>query len=378
MERSPVQTWTVDGEQVSARFVSEADDTPPEELTIAGDQTRADQVLARIRAGESLLYRGDFHNALQLISAIGRRIAPKRAARAPNLREAFFAERQARWREHRQLASILVEVDGEYRLALKRAPDVREACEDAWGPADGTRSLVSLRQLQGMMGAAEWHRKGIDVPALKAKIHPRYGVFAPTRQEYVELVAKAKLPEGIRRAFDVGTGTGVLAVLLARKGVPEVIATDVDPRAVACAQENVERLGLTDGVKVEQRPLFPEGQADLIVCNPPWIPARPRTPVDRAIFDPDNAMLTAFMKGVRQHLTEQGQAWLVISDLAERLQLRPEGFIQKLAEENGLQIASVSHTAPKHGKASDRSDPLHAARSQERTALWVLIAPTSK
>ncbi|MEV4223901.1 methyltransferase domain-containing protein [Nonomuraea sp. NPDC049725] len=58
----------------------------------------------------------------------------------------------------------------------------------------------------------------------------------------MNLVAEAPLPSG-RAAFDIGTGTGVLAALLARRGVRHVVATDLDPRAVACAGEKADRLG---------------------------------------------------------------------------------------------------------------------------------------
>ena len=85
------------------------------------------------------------------------------------------------------------------------------------------------------------------MPAVGLRIHPHYGVFAPIRSEYVDLVAKAPLPAAVASpsiAFDIGTGTGVLAAVLARRGIERVVATDMDPRALACARENVERLGL--------------------------------------------------------------------------------------------------------------------------------------
>ncbi|MEL9393962.1 50S ribosomal protein L11 methyltransferase, partial [Escherichia coli] len=53
-------------------------------------------------------------------------------------------------------------------------------------------------------------------------------------------------------AFDIGTGTGVLAAVLARRGGKRVIATDMDPRALACARENLDRRGLSKQVDVEQ------------------------------------------------------------------------------------------------------------------------------
>ncbi|MCX4699947.1 methyltransferase [Streptomyces sp. NBC_01373] len=63
------------------------------------------------------------------------------------------------------------------------------------------------------------------------------------RGEYVDLVARAPLPT-FRTAFDLGTGTGVLAAVLARRGVGRLVATDISPRALVCARDNLGRLGL--------------------------------------------------------------------------------------------------------------------------------------
>lgn len=93
-----------------------------------------------------------------------------------------------------------------------------------------------------MIGAHQWRSTGVEVPALGARIHLHYGVFAPVRGEYVGLVARTPLPSVTRRspvtstAFDLGTGTGVLAAVLARRSVDRVVATDISPRALACAR----------------------------------------------------------------------------------------------------------------------------------------------
>ena len=52
------------------------------------------------------------------------------------------------------------------------------------------------------------------------------------------------------QAFDIGTGTGVLSALFAQRGVSRVIATDKDPGALACASENIKRLGFDHQVEV--------------------------------------------------------------------------------------------------------------------------------
>jgi hypothetical protein len=263
---STLISWKVEGEVRSAAWRSESGIPPPARIELAGDELSADSALRRIRGGTFLLYQGDYRNAVQLLSALGRRLTRslvKGRRSQGTLVEAFRAERRARLAEHDLLSRLLVPLDEGYRLALPHAPDVAVACEQVWGPPEG-QTVVALRELLGMLGAAEWRRKGILLPALGKPIHPHYGVFAPTRSEYVDLVASVERPEG-KRVFDVGTGTGVLALLMALRGAREVIATDADPRAVACAKENVARLGLEARVSVEERSLFPDGRADLIV-----------------------------------------------------------------------------------------------------------------
>ncbi len=134
-------------------------------------------------------------------------------------------------------------------MALRRAPDVRQACVQAFGPAQGQASVISLRSLQGAVGAFEWRKNGVEVPGMgeALRIYPHYGVFSPVRGEYVDLVAQAPLPEALKAqslAFDVGVGTGVLSAVLARRGVAQVVGSDLSERAVACARDNLQRLGL--------------------------------------------------------------------------------------------------------------------------------------
>jgi methylase of polypeptide subunit release factors len=227
------------------------------------------------------------------------------------------------------------------------------------------------------VGAHEWRRKGLEVPALgdppNNRIHPHYGVFSPVRGEYLDLIAAAPLPS-IELAFDIGTGTGVVAAILARRGVQHVVATDVDARAIACATENIVRLGLQERVQVIQADLFPPGRAPLLVCNPPWLPARPSSPLEHAIYDEDSRMLRGFLQGLAQHLTADGEGWLVLSDLAEHLGLRKREALMEMIRAGGLRVAARSEVKPRHPKMLDAADPLHPARAKEITSLWRLSA----
>ena len=150
--------------------------------------------------------------------------------------------------------------------------------------------------------------------------------------------------------------------------------TDVEPRAVACARENAKFFKVQDRFTVEERPLFPQGKADLIVCNPPWVPEAPKNRVDKAVFDENSQMLEGFLAGLKQHLEPGGRGALVISNLAELLGLRESDALTSLFTKYGLTCTQRRSIPAKHGKAKDPSDPLHGVRSREVTSMYVLTA----
>jgi SAM-dependent methyltransferase len=369
--------WTEDGEAHSLRWQSEAGTPPPKKLIVADDRITADEAWRLACEGTALLWRGDFQNARALLQAMGRRIERKpRKAAAPatgaeSFPEFFHKYRLARLQRARTLGMLLLPFDDDYRIPLRRAPEVQQACAEAYGPAAGP-FVASLRELLGVIGAHEWRKKGVDVPALGARIHPHYGVFAPVRGEYVDLVAQAPLPPQCDLAFDIGTGTGVLAAVLARRGVARIVAIDQDPRALACAAENLARLGLAERVEVLAADLFPPGRAPLIVCNPPWLPARANSSLERAVYDPESRMLRGFIGGLADHLEPGGEGWLILSDLAEHLGLRTREELLATIETSGLKVSGRMDVRPSHSRSVDTSDPLHAARAAETTSLWRL------
>ena len=390
MSDIPRVFWIEADQPQSARWRSGAGLPPPSRVIVADDSMTADSAFRLASEGTAILWRGDFQNARQLLQAIARRIdkPPRRARKksdAPATPLALFnAYRQAQSQRARTLGMLLLPIGAGYAIPLRRAPDLHEACTQAYGPAGagadadaaGTDSVASLREIQGLIGAYEWRRKGVEVAALGARIHPHYGVFAPIRNEYVALVAETALPS-TALAFDIGTGTGVLAAVLAQRGVARIVATDLDERAIACARDNIERLGLHDRVTVERADLFPNGRAPLVICNPPWLPARPSSPLEHAVYDPDSRMLHGFLGGLAAHLTPGGEGWLILSDLAEHLGLRTRVALLEMIDCAGLRVLGRNDVRPQHPRASDTTDPLHAARASEVTSLWRLAAKPS-
>ena len=417
----PMISWQEKGATHSARWRSEAGVAPPKRVVIADDTMNADRAYRLACEGTALLWRGDFQNARQLLQALMRRVdqkpeekkpaaaaapasamspkaqaaqaaqraraaaSPPRIKPAPTPAEAFHLHRMAQAQRARTLGMLLLQFEPDHQIELRRAPDVRRACIEAYGAesAAGTagadpaplRYVASMRELLGLISAYEWRKKGVEIAALEERIHPHYGVFAPVRSEYVKLVNEAPLAK-TDLAFDIGTGTGVLAAVLSHRGVKRVVATDMDPRALACARANIKRLGMTGKVDVVQADLFPPStalpKAGLIVCNPPWLPARPSAPLEHAIYDFESRMLCGFLAGVAARLAQGGEAWLILSDLAEHLGLRTRTELEGWIDAGGLQVLGRIDAKPEHPKVFDASDPLHAARRAETTSLWRL------
>ena len=248
---------------------------------------------------------------------------------------------------------------------------------------------------------AGWQKRGIEIHQLSTtkgsndgRIYPHFQVYPPTRQEYLKLLPKKVFGDDDedkhKVLWDIGTGTGVLtAVLLERYRQWTAIATDVSSLAVECARDNLQRLGLLDRVEVQQANIFPtepksrvhKAKADVIVCNPPWIPKRHGTGLDRAVFDnEESAMLRGLLAGAASHLRDdKSEVWLILSDFAEHLKLRSRNELLQWIDHGGLEIIHESHVEPKEkSKKSPKNIeylffPLVVkARMQEKVSLFRL------
>lgn len=372
---------SLDSDALQAHWYSASGAAVPKRLQAVDDSINADTAYRLACAGTAMHWQGDFAQARQMLQALTRRVAlaakpqsakPQTANAA--MPQAFHVYRMAQAQRARILSMLVLSIEGDYRIALRRALDVQAALTNAWGPATGEARLVSLRELLGVLSAYEWQRKGVflDVGLQEGlTVHPHYGVFSPVRNEYLQLLAKAPLPS-LDLAFDIGTGTGVVAAVLLMRGVKQVIATDNSERALNCAQDNLQRLKLADRATLQLCDVFPQGLAPLIVCNPPWLPGKATSLLEQAVYDPDSRMLRTFIAGVAAHLTPDGEAWLIVSDLAEHLNLRTRAQLLQWITDAGLQVLGRDDIRPSHAKVHDASDALHAARQQELTSLWRL------
>jgi methylase of polypeptide subunit release factors len=377
----------------SAFWHSENGIAPHKKVVTANDTLTADDAYHLACEGTAILWKGDFQSARQLLQALVRRIdkPSKKSQRAgkrvgklgeatsqKTAKDIFNQHRLIRSQRARILGMLLIQCNPDHTISLRRAPDIAQACLEAYGVADQSY-VVSLRELMGVISAHEWRKNGLPILADSdgepVYVRPHYGVFSPVRGEYIELVCNAPLPQALDtdpRAFDIGVGTGVLSIILAMRGVQKIIATDLDDRALTCAKENITDLNLGSQIEIVKANLFPPEKAALVVCNPPWIPARPSSTLEHAVYDLDSQMLKGFLSGLKDHLMPHGEAWLILSDLAEHLELRTRQELLAWIEQAGLTVLARIDTKPKHPKAGDESDLLHFARAAEITSLWRL------
>jgi len=380
--------WDEHGQIHSAKWHSENGVAPHKKIQIADDTLTADLAYRLACEGTAMLYKGDFQNARQLLQALVRRVdkPSKKATRVDRVKkektktplDTFNLHRLAQSQRARILGMVLIPINADHSVSLRRAPDISQACLEVYGE-QAEPYVISLRELLGVISAHEWRKKGVPVLARddeEIRIHPHYGVFSPIRGEYIELVLKAPLPAALQKnsiAFDIGVGTGVLAVVLAMREIQRIIATDQDDRAIACAKENISRLGLNDKIEILKTNLFPVEKAALIVCNPPWLPARPSSSLEHAVYDPESQMLKGFLSNLKDHLLPDGEGWLILSDLAEHLGLRSREELLSWIDAAGLKVIARLDTKPQHQKVFDKTDALYSARSKETTSLWRLM-----
>ena len=177
----------------------------------------------------------------------------------------------------------------------------------------------------------------VDLQNLHLKIAegvfpPEFGASSQMLEEALrDLVSETKRP-GIRCALDMGTGSGYLAIALAKAGVPEVWAIDLHSPAVACAEENVRANGAESSVRVMRSDLFsdlpPGRKFDLIVFNQPYYP----TPNE--IFGPakdgGQEIIRRFLRSSKSRLYPGGIILMPFSPQIAGTEHNPAAYCQEL------------------------------------------------
>jgi release factor glutamine methyltransferase len=206
------------------------------------------------------------------------------------------------------------------------------------------RDLVKRRgrgePLQHLLGTVEFCGQTFAID--KRALVPR-----PETEELVELISTFQFPTANSRIVDVGTGSGVVALSLAKKfPQAEVFAVDISEDALALARENAARLGLNERVQFQKGDLLEnlDERFDLIVANLPYVSMQDRHVLAREVLhDPDIALFAGPTGDeLVRRLIEQGSGHLEAGGLLA-LEIgvnQSEGLTDLLRQKNYHDIQS--------------------------------------
>lgn len=122
-----------------------------------------------------------------------------------------------------------------------------------------------------------------------------------------------------RTVLEIGTGTGLLSLVCLQAGAQSVLATDINPAAVANAKYNAAMLELDTNFELRQvdpsdpgafAVIDPKERFDLILSNPPWEDGKVQQPADHAFYDPDFELMDSLLQGLPNHLNPGGRCLL--------------------------------------------------------------------
>ena len=250
-----------------------------------------------------------------------------------------------------RLHRLFVAAEDEELVRVRDTPEIAGWTQWLEEPFRGQRNLIPVRRLQRILTDMRRMKEGLRIDALSDTITVLPHVYIPSDQSVINMFAAKQEAIAGKRVLDMGTGTGVLALLAARFGASEVTASDNNPNAVENARLNVKRFGMEDVVRACGPSDLFEALAgevfDLILFNAPWVHGKATTLYDRAIYDEGYALIRRFFASVGDHLAADGRIVLQYSNISE---LKGEGSISHLKEviaEAGLEIGDVAQVRRK-------------------------------
>ncbi len=323
--------------------------------------TPAREAAVRLQSGDVLLVNDHYRTGVEILSQL-------RSLFAASVADPTYEARQAQRRALREAELRLLAPIQDHQVALDDAGFIGFLAELYSETPSFLLAFVSIQELHG---AWNHYEVGTHFAVLGQRIHPFYGTYAPTRTEHLELFATwLSQYQGARtRVVDVGTGCGVLALMLAKVGFSRVVATDNNPNAIESLRRQLGRMTDPPSMELVCTDLLGEDTtpSELIVFNPPWIRGDVEDYLDRALYFEDGLFERFFDQAV-ERLVSHGRLVLIFSNVIGLLQPDvPHPIETELAKGRFRLVAKttrkVKPTPDKDGRRR---------RTREKVEVWEL------
>lgn len=278
------------------------------------DRSLAPRVAARrLLDGEPLILAADYKYGVEILDQLTYIMRPP-------AHDAPFQHRQNFSRAYRRVAMGLLAPVVDHRVDLADAGHVGFLAELY---PELPRFLLPFVQTQELHGTWVRYDEGVHLAVLGYKVHPFYGTYAPNRTTHLELFGTwLSQYQGPRNeAVDVGTGCGVLALMLAKAGFAHILATDSNPNSIESVRRELGRRPERPPIDLLCGDLLGEAPAptELIVFNPPWTQGTAAGLVDQALlFEPE--LFPRFFDACLQALVPDGRVAMVFSNVMSFMQ----------------------------------------------------------
>jgi len=315
----------------------------------------------QLQDGRRLALEGRYGHGLDILDTLHARLGPPGD-------DAPFAQRQAFEALWRETSKRLLAPVRDHRVDLEGAPRISFLAElypklEAFG--------LPMVELEDLANASRRYDEGVHMAVLGRRIHPFYGTYAPTRTTHLELFATWLAGyDGPRdSAVDVGTGCGVLALMLVKAGVGRVLATDTNPNAVESVRRELTRFDEPPPITPRRADLMGKGRApaDLVVFNPPWTQGEGRRPLDRALTF-DGALFPRFFAQAHDRVTQDGRVVLLFSTIMQLVQPDLPHPIEAELERGRFELVQKLQRRVKPTTGPDG----RRRRTKERVEVWEL------
>jgi hypothetical protein len=322
--------------------------------------------LKKLESGPGLKIQGSYPTAIAFYSWIKKMINLKHPVKD--------------YPSSRITKNILYEITGKIMVMVRHhAIDLKNSPHIPWLKdfyPDNQCFLISLPDILGMNGAWQWFDKGIGYPVLPQAIHPFYGVYFPTRTHHLAMLDRwlENHAGQFSEAVDVGTGCGILGLLMAKHGIGKIYATDINPNAVYSTSLEIDRFRLQGRMTVERASFFGSQREirGLVIFNPPWIPGKYSSLLDRGVYYEGN-FLEEFLVEAGNKLVAGTTLIIIFSTFAAEAGITDHNPVERAVNQNDNFILADKITASNEDSNRVKSTSwLTRIRNREKIEIWVL------